>query len=342
MVKPQDKALETKSSKRRLFGGVMDRFEKPDNARAGGRGPVESFAEARQQWLSPARSRASKSDATEAAAGAGAASDAVAGAGAGGAGKPTATWTKPGRKKETPDRFSRFLGKMLGVKDDALPDRPIDVQEPVFGDGSGDVPAEVPRLRSPMDDAARGAEGVAAPSVDGAGAGGQPTQLTTQPLASSAGARVRSGPAAAGTTAAAAATAATPRATAVYSAVSTATATATADAMPVAVAVAVPLADEAAVRADPARPTRRPSRSSRTLRTSGSSRSSRETAGSGGGGEAVSIAGWVAKEERESGGPVRVFSAKRLDGNVQKKCRLAVSRKNMTQVRVPRRFALSK
>eukprot|EP00903_Cladosiphon_okamuranus_P017566 g16180.t1 len=362
MVKPQDeKALETKTSKRRLFGGVMDRFEKPDNARAG-RGPVESFADARPQWLSPGRSRASKSDATaeaaatasdsvsgaragagtEAEAGAGAGTGAGAGAGAGaapdgvdGAGKPTATWTKPGRNKDTPDRFSRFLGKMLGVKDDALPDRPIDGQEPVIGGYRDDEQAEAARrLRSPTDDASRGgAEEAAAASA--AGEVEQPTEPTTS-LASSGGARVGVGSAAAATATATAAaadatTTATPRATAVCSAVSTATATAMADAMPVAVAVAVPLADEAASRADPSRPARRPSRSGRTLRTSGSTRSSRETVRAGGG-EAVSIAGWVAREERESGGLVRVFSAQRVvDGNVKKKCRLAVSRKNMTQ-----------
>eukprot|EP00752_Nemacystus_decipiens_P003108 g2879.t1 len=331
MVKRQDKGTDPKSSKRRLFGSVMDRFEKPDNARGtvGGRGPVESFADARQQWLSPGRSRASKSDVTEVAAAA--ASNPAPEAGADGTGKPTATWTKPGRKKETPDRFSRFLGKVLGVKDDALPDRPIDIQEPVVGDSHVDAPAEVPRLRSPMESATRVAEDAAAPNAAGDGASGQQTQPTTQSLASSAE-TVISGPVADGTGTTAAAT---PRATAVYSAVSaaTATATATADAMPVAVAVAVPLADEAAVRADPARPARRSSRSGRTSRASGSgSRSNRETAGSGEVGEAVSIAGWVAREERESGGLVRVFSARRvMDGNVQKKCRLAVSRKNMTQ-----------
>ncbi|CAN0549985.1 unnamed protein product, partial [Ectocarpus sp. 12 AP-2014] len=71
----------------------------------------------------------------------------------------TATWTKPAaRKRDTPDRLANFFGKILGVKDDALPDRPIDLPP---GGGAAD---EATRARSP-----------ATPGVTAAGATGAPT-----------------------------------------------------------------------------------------------------------------------------------------------------------------------
>lgn len=346
MVTPQDQALETKASKRRLFASVMDRFDKADsNARAGGGGagggtaggggPVESFADARQQWLSPDHSASTKRNAA-----AEAAPDSAARVGGAGRDKATATWTKPTKNKETPDRFARFLGKVLGVKDDALPDRPIEDQPggstgSTGGAARGDEKAAVPSLRSPTDDAAHGA--VATESSGAARGSGRPSETFAATGArggSASAADTTPAPAAGASPVAAAGAAssvipATPRATAVYAA----TATATADAMPVAVAVAVPLQNQAGARADPSAPARRPSRSGRTPRAA-SSRSNNDSAAHVGTGEAVSISGWVAKEERESGGVVRVFSAQRvLEGKVQRKCRLAVSRKNMTQVR---------
>lgn len=358
----------SKTSKRRLFRGVMDRFDKPDNsnARDGSSGAteggsLESFADAGLQWLSPGRSRkasdaglqwlspgrsrrgskaiaadgsleAAQVASSESVAEGGEAGDSAAGT------APTATQTKSARTKETPDRFSRFLGKMLGVKDDALPDRPIEVDErPV--DGGGDaLAAAPPNPRSAPGGAS--ARGAGATELDAPGRRAQREEAVASTEAQSGdgtsadAASAASATDASGATAAAAATVPreTPHAEAVISATAV-SAVATND-MPVAVAVALPVADGAAVlrSTDPAPRARRPSRTGRTHGTGGGRSSNSETAGVGTG-EAVSISGWVANEEREHGGAVRVFSAQRvLEGRVQKRCRLAVSRKNMTQV----------
>ncbi|CAM9834029.1 unnamed protein product, partial [Ectocarpus sp. 13 AM-2016] len=354
VTKPQDHspAAERKSSKRRLFGGVMDRFDNNNNninnnnnnnnnnnARADGDAASSSSlagAARKQPWLlSPGRSsrearqEAPRREPPRAAA----APSSILEASAAAEGKQktatataTATWTKPAaRKRDTPDRLANFFGKILGVKDDALPDRPIDLPP---GGGAAD---EATRARSPTTPgvAVAGATGAPA-SAAGGGATGAPSSgepRASESLVSSPDAAAGSGAATAAT--AAASTAETPLATAVYSA--TTVSAAAADAMPVAVAVAVPLSD-------PAAPARRPSRSSRTQRTraaaGGGSRSEGEVVLVAGTGRVVSIRDWIAKEERENGGAVRVFSAQRvLDGKVQKKCRLAVSRKNLTQVR---------
>ncbi|CAN0143298.1 unnamed protein product, partial [Ectocarpus sp. 6 AP-2014] len=331
VTKPQDHspAAEGKSSKRRLFGGVMDRFDNNNNnnnnnARADGDAASSSSlagAARKQPWLlSPGRS---SREARQEAPGreppaAAAAPFSVLDASAAAEGKPkkataTATWTKPAaRKRDTPDRLANFFGKILGVKDDALPDRPIDLPP---GGGTAD---EAKRARSPT------TPGVAAAGATGAPSAGEPR--ASESLVSSSDAAAGRG--AAAPAPAAASSAETPLATAVYSA--TTVSAATADAMPVAVAVAVPLSD-------PAAPARRPSRSSRTHRTgsaaaAGGSRSEGEVVLVAGTGRVVSIRDWIAKEERENGGAVRVFSAQRvLDGKVQKKCRLAVSRKSLTQ-----------
>ncbi|CAN0091705.1 unnamed protein product, partial [Ectocarpus sp. 12 AP-2014] len=349
VTKPQDHspAAERKSSKRRLFGGVMDRFDNNNsnnnnnNARADGDAASSSSsslagAARKQPWLlSPGRS---SREARQEAPGrepprAAAAPSSVLEASAAAEGKQktatttaTATWTKPAaRKRDTPDRLANFFGKILGVKDDALPDRPIDLPP---GGGAAD---EATRARSPTTSGVAAAGATGAPtSAAGGGATGAPSSgepRASESFVSSSDAAAGSGAAAAA--AAAASTAETPLATAVYSA--TTVSAATADAMPVAVAVAVPLSD-------PAAPARRPSRSSRTDRTraaaGGGSRSEGEVVLEAGTGRVVSIRDWIAKEERENGGAVRVFSAQRvLDGKVQKKCRLAVSRKSLTQVR---------
>ncbi|CAN0263847.1 unnamed protein product, partial [Ectocarpus sp. 8 AP-2014] len=341
VTKPQDHSpgAERKSSKRRLFGGVMDRFDNSinnnnNNARADGDAASASSlaGAARKQpsLLSPGRSsREARQEAPGREPPAAAAPSSVLEASAAAEGKPkkataTATWTKPAaRKRDTPDRLANFFGKILGVKDDALPDRPIDLPP---GGGPAD---EATRARSPTTPgvAAAGATGVPL-SAAGGGATGAPSsgvpRANQSLVSSSSDAAAGSGAVAA----AAASTAETPLATAVYSA--TTVSAATADAMPVAVAVAVPLSD-------PAVPARRPSRSSRTHRTgtaaaAGGSRSEGELVLVAGTGRVVSIRDWIAKEERENGGTVRVFSAQRvLDGKVQKKCRLAVSRKSLTQ-----------
>ncbi|CAM9684777.1 unnamed protein product, partial [Ectocarpus fasciculatus] len=342
VAKPQDQSpvAERRSSKRRLFGGVMDRFDSNNNnnARADGDAASSSSAAAarKQPWLlSPGRpSREARPEAPgrePGAAAAAAAPSSVPEASAAAEEKPkkataTATWTKPAaRKRDAPDRLANFFGKILGVKDDALPDRPIDLPP---GGGAAD---EATRARSPTTNGAAAAGATGAPSsAAGGGATGAPSgreQPARETLVSSSDAAAGSGAVAAA--AAATNTAEAPLATAVYSA--TTVSAATADALPVAVAVAVPLSD-------PAAPARRPSRSGRTHRTgaavaaAGGSRSEGEAVLVAGTGRVVSIPDWIAKEERENGGTVRVFSAQRvLDGKVQKKCRLAVSRKNLTQ-----------
>lgn len=304
-----------KSSKRRLFGGVMDRFDNKPDARAaahsgGVRGRTESgssepLSNGRQHWFSPERARKGTGDTTVDAKRS--ASDSVAEDSGTGVVKnktATGTWTKPSGKKQEapPDRFSRFLGKMLGVKDDALPEgSAVDGKKK---DGDDGLAAAAPRRRSPSDDgSARGAGSDATARGEA-----RPTEIP----AGESGARSGS-------------TDTTPCATAVYSA--TPVSTATADALPVAVAVAMPLAD-------PAPPTRRPSRSGRSLRPATSRSEGDMSTVVAGTGDVVLISEWVAREERDTGGPVRVFSAQRvLEGKVKKKCRLAVSRKNLTQVR---------
>ncbi|CAM9151139.1 unnamed protein product, partial [Scytosiphon promiscuus] len=328
LVKPQDQAADGKSSKRRLFGGVMDRFDKPDTVArggggggggGGGRGRAESGASeplgnGRPHWFSPERSRAGGKAAADPVNASRAASDSVT-TGAEervtAVGKAaSATWAKPsGKKAEAPDRFSRFFGKMLGVKDDALPEGSA-----AAADGKGDRPAAAPRRRSPPGDDARGAGATGTGSNAGSGER-RPTEISAAAAAADSGAPSGSASRAVADD--------TPCATAVYSA--TPVSTATADALPVAVAVAMPVAD-------PAPPARRPSRSGRTVRSAGSRSESDMSGVVAGTGEVVSISEWVAREERATGGSVRVFSAQRvLEGKVRKKCRLAVSRKNLTQ-----------
>lgn len=359
--KSQDQAADKKAPKRRLFGNVMHRFDRPDvSARGGGdgsgsggsvveAGSLESPSDARQRVAS-GNSKASKTEAASPLNADSAASMSAAALKAHGSeaqedstGKPVAMpagWNKGARN---PDRFARFLGKMLGVRDDALPD------EPMTGDVGGEDIVGPPGTGAPTDpqgeefprtsSSAQQSSGVRASATGGSstepraasgdGGGGDRQSLPRLASVEAQG----EGSTTASTTTAAAATSATAEAppvtaTAVYPA--TAVSTATADALPV--AVAVPVTEGTAMGTSAAPPARRSSRSGRAHRTAGA-RPEGEAPASGVG-ETVSIMDWVAREQRETGGLVRVFSAQRvLDGRVQKRCRVAVSRKNMTQVR---------
>lgn len=370
VTKPQHEQRQvTKASKGRLFRGVLNRFDRSDNSvRSGGSGggggesevgSMESPSDARR-WLTPGGSKASKTeggapfDSELGASTSASTPEAVgtpastfgSGAHENGPGKPTATWVKPGKGVPTPDRFARFFGKMLGVRDDALPDGPVigggGGGEDIVGAGA-DEPARArgeaaQRSASNTDGIAQGASAAAGAGATGSSATGDgqqqseihPVSLEVQPSSNArASATAAPGPPAA---------AATPvTATAVYPA--TAVSTATADAMPVAVAVAIPVTDGTAMRSGPAPSARRPSRSSRTHRSAGGARAENDASAPGVGDE-VYISEWVVREQRESGGLVRVFSAQRVvEGKVQKRCRLAVSPKHMTQVRMAERFS---
>lgn len=347
---------EAKPSKRRLFGGVLNRFDRSDKAGDGAAHAdslgsprpkdVSSFPSDARKWLTPSGSRASKREAAavsaadlasrstpipEAAEMSSPESEAYGGT----AGNAHGTWVKPGRTAN-PDRFTRFLGKMLGVRDDALPDGQV-VEESV-GAGGGGALTDAPERESIERDASSAGEVAPGTAVARARSGrvngatdseeqGAPTPSGTSTAAAAA--------AVAATRSAAEATPVT--ATAVYPA--TTISTAAVDAMPIAVAVAMPVADGVAAveSSEPTRPSRRPSRTGRSNRTAEAVGSSVDGAAvsPAGTGETVSISEWVVKEQRETGGPVRVFSAQRvLEGKAQKRCRLAVSRKNMTQVRI--------
>lgn len=323
-----------KSSKRRLFGGVMNRFDKGEkkNANAGG---GESPPFNARRWRRPSGTDGATLPDED-----GVSSSALTTPGASAPGSAAcdesaafAEGGKPGSKgAPTPDRFARFLGKMLGVRDDALPDEAVldGVGGAGFAGDSSDRPvgAQDGAVRR---DASRtgemgggGGAGFNSAASQSAASDGAPSVGDTVPCPTTETAPVT--------------------ATAVFPA--TAVTTATANAMPVAVAVAMPVTDGTAMGSDAATASRRSSRNSRTRRTGASSSTTGSPRAGGastaerdayavGTGEAVSISEWVAKEQRESGRHVRVFSAQRvLEGKVQKKCRLAVSPKNMTQVSI--------
>ena len=123
-----------KEPKRRLFGGVSNRLNMSEaNIRGGGGGSGGGNTEAgsegggdTRQWRTPSRMKGSKAEAALLQ-GAGLSTSANSPEASGGesregvSGKPTGAWVKPQKGGPTPDRFTRFLGKMLGVRDDALP-----------------------------------------------------------------------------------------------------------------------------------------------------------------------------------------------------------------------------
>ena len=394
-----------KEPKRRLFGGVSNRLNMSEaNIRGGGGGSGGGNTEAgsegggdTRQWRTPSRMKGSKAEAALLQ-GAGLSASANSPEASGGesregvSGKPTGAWVKPQKGGPTPDRFTRFLGKMLGVRDDALPSSTESGNSggdggSGGGSGSNGVAEDNPgagrdaspglrevsaRTRSSNSAATSqslqgisGTQGGATePGVSDDTRGGQQQQQGGSLPVSVGEAQASSGTSAATAALGAAAAAAAPgaelepvTATAVYPA--TTISTATADAMPMAVAVAFPVSEgaatalpsepasggrrpsrtgAAATRSEPAASARRPSRTSRPHRTTtttpaaAATRTEDETPAVGLG-DSVSISDWIDREQRGSGGLVRVFSAQRVLGNkVQKKCRLAVSPKTMTQV----------
>lgn len=400
-AKPQD---QPKTPKRRLFGGVLNRFDKFDAAVVHGNksgsgdseeaeteiveiiestsprsGPTTSPGMRRLLRTVNARTR-SPPKAESAAVEEEEKGEAKAGAGAGpsagderdgsssrgtvqgsnsiiGKKKPTGTWVKPS-KVGAPDRLARFLGKVLGVRDDALPDETL----PINGGHcrSHDTVVETAEEETKEAGEVRTREGSGGQSAmtdmgveveestprseeSGAWSNRNRTAATASGTASTNDTvtPIRNDTTAREVTAVAdvsSISGATVTATAVYPGT-----TAMADALPVAVAVAIPVTDGGAVVPDPARPARRPSRN-RGGRAAGGGASSGaggtpgrragEQAAAPAVGETVLISQWVAREERESGGRVKVFSAQRvLEGKSQKKCRLVVSPKNMVQVK---------
>lgn len=394
-MKAQD---QPKTPKRRLFGGVLNRFDKFDaavvhgNRSGNGDGEdgtveiIESTSPRNGPSASPDMRRLLRTanagtgpppEAESAAVEEEEKEEAKAGADAGpstadardgsrdtvqgsnsilGKKKPTGTWVKPS-KVGAPDRLARFFGKVLGVRDDALPDETL---PPNGGhDRTRDTVVET------ADEETKGEGEVR--TREGSGGQSAPTGTVVEIQEESAPrseeseawsnrnhtAATASGTASTNDTVTTTTNDSSAReATAASDAISEATVTATAvypgttamaDALPVAVAVAIPVADGGVVGSDPARPARRPSRN-RGGRAAGGGSSSGAggTAGRRAGeqaaapavGETVLISQWVAREERESGGRVKVFSAQRvLEGKSQKKCRLVVSPKNMVQVK---------
>ena len=285
------------------------------------------------------------------------------------------TWVKP-RKGGPPDRLARFFGKVLGVRDDALPDETL----PTVG-GNGivssadtlDVNAEgAERAGGALGRVESGGE-IASPSAGGVqeertplsdslralSSGNDPiaaaatAAAATDSTVDTASADISSADSAGATSTAAATACATSTnsetttvtATAVYP-----TTTATVDALPVAVAVAIPVVEGGGTGSNPSRPARRQSRNRGSRGAAGGAgaragavatverRQEEEAAAAapagGGRSEAVLISQWVGREERESGGSVKIFSAQRvLEGKVRKRCRLAVSPKKMVQVK---------
>lgn len=382
------------STKRRLFSGVLDRFDRGDNGRNGagnggggggdgdnatdGIGTLESprwqdnsFPTEARRWLTPGRSRAAAADGSRTRTKSEApvldpnllgvpASDNLMCMGLPSGPltqgetprSASGTWVKPA-KSPHPERFARFLGKMLGVRDDALPE----------GAAEADVETHVTEERRQESNRSTSrSRGANAPDVAGrvkrensgsstaqrTHSGRDNTAASTVPTSSeeaTGGSRNLNPPSPV-------------TATAVYPA--TTISTATAEVMPVAVAVAVPVTEGQSSGADVRqdrrsdRPSSRPRRSQRVASATpgprgaimeepmsgsrsgeASSRVQRDTESRSlkTSGTAVSISEWVANEQRESGGPVRLFSAQRVvEGKVQKRCRLAVSPKNMTQV----------
>lgn len=388
--KATDQGAEGKSSKRRLFSGVLDRFDRADNVRSGGgsggdnnatdignipQSPKRKDGSEARKWLTPARSRAARSDGSaldpnllgvpaSGATGASASASAWTSASASGTEPPdelartaSGTWVKPG-KTGNPDRFARFLGKMLGVRDDAMPDGQGYEDGGGGSGGGGSNVTGGAAAESRNNEMAQGAvtsdaiaAGASATNVNANASTIDAETNTTRPSATST--RATTGVRGSGTTGVSGmALEATP--VSVYSA----TTVAHADAIPVAVAVALPVADGQATGRETTRAERRSNRPSpraaRSQRTAsaagGGARAGRDSAGAGTradngstlatsgsaaatAGLAVSISEWAAKEQRESGGTVRVFSAQQVvDGKVQKRSRLAVSPKNMTQV----------
>lgn len=343
--KPQVRGQQGKSSKRRLFGGVLNRFEKSDNSSSRsasggggvvedgrGGGPVEpghtESSSSARKWSKPGHSKTSQVEGAAAvdrnlteSASMAALKTVVETADSGeasaeGTDGAAGIAVKASKGVQAPDhRFARFLGKMLGVKDDAVPDRPSigsGGAEDIVDAGDNGVPAEA-REESKADQTVADARTTTTATESTRNTATTPTGTTTVNGGASSPAAAEFTPV---------------TATAVFPAMIV-----SADAMPVAVAVALPMAGATAAGSDPVPPSRRPSRSSRTHRASASAGRAREESGVGTG-ETVLISDWVTSERRDSGGQVRVFSAQRmLEGKVQKRCRIAISPKNMTQVR---------
>lgn len=343
---------ERKSGKRRLFSSVLDRFDKDKGDKDGGRidaGSMEQSSLPRdgssvpegRKWLTPGsvtRPDGSVRDpnlpVSHITDGLGPPAAAGSGEGASEVRRGNGTWGKAA-KSNNPERFARFLGKVLGVRDDALPDD-VDTgsRDRMAGD-SLDEPGQ--RRRSKTD--------VVRDGVSADGGVGVDDEIVSATSADKTGAA-----------ATAAAELPPVTATAVYT--SSAVRLVTTDAMPVAVAVAVPVTADAVPVVRPNSENDRPlARSVRPQRpgtvpgvgarrgaaaTAAASaeaapeiREKSETPGVASSSVPVSISDWVVKEQRESGGLVRVFAAQRVvEGKVQKRCRLAVSPKHMTQVSI--------
>lgn len=397
---------ERKSGKRRLFGSVLDRFDKADKDGGRGGGDATNSASTEQlspppkegsrlptegrTWLTPGRGvvangslRDPDVSVSNAAEQSGASTAPGDGEGANAVRRGSGTWVK-GSRSNNPERFTRFITKFIGVRDDAIPDdgagssaggdrtRTESLDEPgrrqaarvnVVSDAAGDaasnaVTTDETSVNGGAGGRSIGGDGVRAESVPSASIPAETNVSSGGGAAVSSSGDRSSEEGATGITTPAEASAPV-TATAVYD--PSTVPFVTTDALPVAVAVAVPIEADSTTVASPECPPDRPLTRSVRPRRPGTTTTTTTTrtaamAATGGGtmaGETagrrtergaptvpskvpVSISEWVAKEQRESGGVVRMFTAQRVvDGKVQKKCRLAVSPKNMTQVRDP-------